>query len=102
MSIRTTRERLEYLFQQKDKANIASEIENILEDLVSDIAVRLESEFIFITESGEFIASTCYVNPPNVGDFIRIGKLKEYEIVKVIHNFDTSREPGIIIIKKSN
>lgn len=99
MSIRTTQERLEYLFQQKEKTNIVSEIKNILEDLVSDIAIRLESEFIFRTELGEFIASTCYVNPPNVGSFIRIGKLKEYEIVKVIHNFNTSREPGIIIIK---
>lgn len=95
----TIKGRLENLFNLKDKSKIAVEIDIILDDHASTITVRLEAEFHFRNESGDFIASTCYVTPPRVGEFIRIGKLKEYEIVKVIHNFNSSSEAGIIIIK---
>ncbi|MCJ8153201.1 hypothetical protein MKJ01_05425 [Chryseobacterium sp. SSA4.19] len=97
--MRTTKQRIEYLFELRDKDQIAEEIENIIDDAVSDIAVRLESEFHYYLPGGIFVASSCYVSPPGIGQSIKI-KDSIYKIHDVIHAFNSSQESGKIIVEK--
>ncbi|WP_102980140.1 hypothetical protein [Chryseobacterium scophthalmum] len=92
-------ERLADLFLMTDKNEIAKEIDILLQDHVSDIATRLESEFHYHDTEGSFLASTCYIMPPRTGEFIEL-KQNIYEIIKVIHTFNCMREAGKIIVKK--
>lgn len=72
------------------------------EQLVSAIAVRLESEFQLMRFSKgippAFIGSTTYIVPPREGEFILI-RNEIYQVMGVTHVFNNSKEPGTILLK---
>lgn len=76
-----------------------------IENLISSIAVRLEREFIFRDyEKGNdndknYIASDCFVTPPAKGEYFAT-KTGIYEILNVTHVFDSSKNAGVIWVKK--
>lgn len=76
-----------------------------IEDLISSIAVRLEREFIFRDfDKGEdnsknHVASDCFVTPPSKGEFYAT-RSAIYEVLSVTHVFDSSRNAGVIWVKK--
>ena len=81
-----------------------------LNKVSSDLALRLEKEFIFLDfnksncEEQEFItkdnyiASDCFITPPNKGDFYVV-KNVIWEVVSVTHSFG-SCNPGYIFLQK--
>lgn len=95
-NMKTTRERLEDLFNMIDKKEVATEIDIILDDFASTIMVRLEREFTFEDAKGKFIAGSCYVSPPAVGEFITVGKML-YKVIRVTHCFESNASGTIIL-----
>jgi Tfp pilus assembly ATPase PilU len=92
----TTTERIVNLFEMTDRNEIAKEIDIILDDMISSIGVRLEREFTFKDSEGAHIASTCYVSPPRVDDYITV-KDKMYKILKIVHCYETNASGTIIV-----
>lgn len=81
----------------------------ILDEIASDVAYRLEKEFIFLDyeksndsddtfNKENYVASDCFITPPNKGDFYVV-KNAIWQVVSVTHSFG-SRNPGYIFLKK--
>ena len=94
--MKTTKDRLKDLFQMTNKEEIAKEIDILLDDFASTIMVRVEREFTFEDDKGKFLASSCYVSPPSVGEFITISS-RMYKVTNVLHCFESNASGTIIL-----
>lgn len=98
--MKTFKEQLLNLLGLKTKEEAAEELSIILNEYISSIASRLESEFIFRdSDTGEDIGGSCYVTPPSKGEFYITDKAI-YEVIQVTHSYKPMREAGRIQVKK--
>lgn len=82
-------------------------LKDLKEDLISDIAVRLEKEYLYyeVLENGETqnIGSTCLITPPIKGEFYLFHRKNEvvetYEVVNVAHSH-SHLQPSYLYLKK--
>lgn len=98
--MKTFKQDLLDLLKLQTKEEIADKLKDILDLFESSIAVRLESEFIFIdSDSGKDIGGSCYITPPSKGEFYITDKAI-YEVMQVTHSYRPSKEAGSIQVKK--
>lgn len=98
--MKTLKQSLLDLLGLTSKEEIAKEINSILDDYKSSIAVRLEREYIFSNiDTKEYIASDCFVSPPIKGEFYITGDAI-YEVIQVTHSYKSMQEAGRIQVKK--
>ncbi|ROI05469.1 hypothetical protein EGI16_03525 [Chryseobacterium sp. G0240] len=80
----------------------------IKEDIISDIAIRLEKEYLYyeVYDDGRPVqnfGSTCLITPPNKGEYYLIHKKNEvvetYIVVNIAHSH-SSQEPSYLYLKK--
>ncbi|WP_454060141.1 hypothetical protein [Elizabethkingia ursingii] len=99
--MKTLKERLIALFDLTSKKEIAEELDIILDDLISSVAVRLEREYNFKDfDTGEDVGGDCFVVPPSKGEFY-VAHKGIYEVMQVTHVHDSSRRAGTIYLKKA-
>lgn len=82
----------------------------IKDDIISDIAIRLEKEYLYyeVFDDGrplQNFGSTCLVAPPRKGEYYLIHKKDEtidiYEVVNVAHSH-SHLQPRYLYLKKVN
>ncbi|MCT3814527.1 hypothetical protein CMT92_07365 [Elizabethkingia anophelis] len=98
--MKALKERLRSLLDLTSKDEIAEEIDIILDDYMTSMAVRLEREYHFKDfDTDEIVAGGCFVTPPMKGEFYVAGK-NIYEVMQVTHVHDSSRRAGTIYVNK--
>ncbi|WP_142724562.1 hypothetical protein [Chryseobacterium sp. ON_d1] len=98
--MKTFKQSLLELLTLQTNEEIADKLKDILDLFESSIAVRLESEFIFMdSDSGKDIGGSCYITPPSKGEFYITDKAI-YEVMQVTHSYRPSQEAGRIQVKK--
>ena len=98
--------KIEISFEGKpSKTEIIKELQKlIIEEITSDVAVRLEKEYTIKEVADDkkliFVASDSFVSTPRVGEYYSVNK-NRYQVTAVEHSF-SSKEAGTIYVKKTN
>lgn len=99
--MKTLKERLIGLFDLTSKKEIAEELDIIIDDYMTSMAVRLEREYRFKDfDTDEDLGGNCFVTPPSKGEFYVTHK-GIYEVLQVTHVYDSSLRAGTIYLKKA-
>lgn len=87
--------------QKSGKINLSEIKEKILDDLITDISIKLERQFNFYikgSESNTFLVEDFFISPPSKGELYNV-KDKYYKVLEVIH-FNSHRKPNSILVEE--